>query len=73
MVMFYAPQTGLEVCKPAVEPHGVNGTRLYFGIEKPYRDATIYLHKDSTVDVTRFKNVKYLLPVSAGKYAGPET
>ena len=73
MVKLYASEAVLEVCKHAVELHGGNGTMLEFGIEKLYRDATMYLHMDGTVDVTKFKIVKALFPDTAGKYAGPET
>ena len=72
MVKLYASEEVLEVCKHAVELHGGNGTMLEFGIEKLYRDATMYLHMDGTVDVTKFKIVKSLFPDTAGKYAGPE-
>ncbi|MGV3626767.1 MAG: acyl-CoA dehydrogenase family protein [Betaproteobacteria bacterium] len=72
MVKLYASESVLEVCKHAVELHGGNGTMLEFGIEKLYRDATMYLHMDGTVDVTKFKIVKNLFPETAGKYAGPE-
>jgi alkylation response protein AidB-like acyl-CoA dehydrogenase len=70
MVKLYASEAVLEVCKHAVELHGGNGTMLDFGIEKLYRDATMYLHMDGTVDVTKFKIVKNLFPDTAGKYAG---
>jgi alkylation response protein AidB-like acyl-CoA dehydrogenase len=70
MVKLYASEAVLEVCKHAVELHGGNGTMLEFGIEKLYRDASMYLHMDGTVDVTKFKIVKNLFPDTAGKYAG---
>ena len=70
MVKLYASESVLEVCKHAVELHGGNGTMLDFGIEKLYRDATMYLHMDGTVDVSKFKIVKNLFPETAGKYAG---
>jgi alkylation response protein AidB-like acyl-CoA dehydrogenase len=56
-----------------MELHGGNGTMLDFGIEKLYRDASMFLHMDGTVDVTKFKIVKNLFPDTAGKYAGPES
>ncbi|MBI3052899.1 MAG: acyl-CoA dehydrogenase family protein [Betaproteobacteria bacterium] len=62
----------LKVCQHAVELHGGNGTMLDFGIEKLYRDATMFLHMDGTVDITRFKIVKSMFPETAGTYAGPE-
>ncbi len=70
MVKMYASESVLEVCKHAVELHGGNGMMLDFGIEKLYRDASMYLHMDGTVDVTKFKIVKNLFPDTAGKYAG---
>jgi hypothetical protein len=45
---------------------------LEVGIEKLFRDAAIFLHSDSTADISRFKIVKALFPQTAGKYAGPE-
>ena len=70
MVKNFASQNVLEVCRQAMELHGGNGTMLEFGIEKLYRDASMYLHMDGTVDVTNFKIVKNLFPDTAGKYAG---
>jgi alkylation response protein AidB-like acyl-CoA dehydrogenase len=70
MVKNFASQNVLEVCRDAMELHGGNGTMLEFGIEKLYRDASMYLHMDGTVDVTNFKIVKNLFPETAGKYAG---
>jgi alkylation response protein AidB-like acyl-CoA dehydrogenase len=72
MVKLYASEAVLEVCKHALELHGGNGTMLEFGIEKLYRDASMYLHMDGTVDVTKFKIVKNLFPETAGKYAGQD-
>ncbi|HXV11767.1 MAG TPA: acyl-CoA dehydrogenase family protein [Burkholderiales bacterium] len=72
VVKLYASEAVLEVCKHAMELHGGNGTMLDFGIEKLYRDASMFLHMDGTVDVTKFKIVKALFPDTAGKYAGPE-
>ncbi|HSA71672.1 MAG TPA: acyl-CoA dehydrogenase family protein [Burkholderiales bacterium] len=73
MVKLHASEAVLRVCKHAMELHGGNGTMLDFGIEKLYRDASMFLHMDGTVDVTKFKIVKALFPDTAGKYAGPET
>jgi alkylation response protein AidB-like acyl-CoA dehydrogenase len=72
MVKLFASEAVLDVCRHAMELHGGNGTMLDFGIEKLYRDASMYLHMDGTVDVTKFKIVKNLFPETAGKYAGPE-
>ena len=46
---------------------------LDVGIEKLYRDATIFLHMDATVDISHFKIIKAMFPETAGAYAGPET
>jgi acyl-CoA dehydrogenase len=72
MVKLYASEAVLEVCRHAMELHGGNGTMLDFGIEKLFRDASMFLHMDGTVDVTKFKIAKALFPDTAGKYAGPE-
>ena len=72
MAKLFASEEVLKVCQHAVELHGGNGTMLDFGIEKLYRDATMFLHMDGTVDITRFKIVKTLFPATAGVYAGPE-
>ena len=72
MAKLFASEEILKVCQHAVELHGGNGTMLDFGIEKLYRDATMFLHMDGTVDITRFKIIKSLFPHSAGVYAGPE-
>jgi len=73
MAKLFASEEILKVCQNAVELHGGNGTMLDFGIEKLYRDATMFLHMDGTADITRFKIIKTLFPETAGKYAGPET
>ena len=54
MAKLFASEEILKVCQHAVELHGGNGTMLDFGIEKLYRDATMFLHMDGTVDITRF-------------------
>ena len=38
-----------------MELHGGNGIMLEFGIEKLLRDASLFLHRDATVDISRFK------------------
>jgi alkylation response protein AidB-like acyl-CoA dehydrogenase len=73
MAKLFASEEVLQVCQHAMELHGGNGTMLDFGIEKLYRDASMFLHMDGTVDITRFKIVKSMFPDTAGKYAGPET
>ena len=72
MAKLFASEEILKVCQHAVELHGGNGTMLDFGIEKLYRDATMFLHMDGTVDITKFKIVKSMFPDTAGVYAGPE-
>ena len=72
MAKLFASEEILKVCQHAVELHGGNGTMLDFGIEKLYRDATMFLHMDGTVDITKFKIAKAMFPDTAGAYAGPE-
>jgi alkylation response protein AidB-like acyl-CoA dehydrogenase len=55
-----------------MELHGGNGVMLDFGVEKLLRDASLFLHRDATVDISRFKIVKAMFPDTAGVYAGPE-
>jgi hypothetical protein len=45
---------------------------LDFGVERFLRDAALFLHRDATVDIGRFKIVKAMFPQTAGVYAGPE-
>jgi alkylation response protein AidB-like acyl-CoA dehydrogenase len=72
MVKAFASEEIFKVAQHAIELHGGNGIMLDFGIEKLFRDASIFLHMDATVDISRFKIVKALFPQTAGKYAGPE-
>ncbi|MDP2238799.1 MAG: acyl-CoA dehydrogenase family protein [Burkholderiales bacterium] len=72
MVKMFASEEIFKVCQHAVELHGGNGIMLEFGIEKYLRDASLFLHRDATVDISRFKVVKAMFPHSAGIYAGPE-
>ena len=72
MVKMYASEEIFKVCQHAVELHGGNGIMLEFGIEKLLRDASLFLHRDATVDISRFKIVKAMFPQTAGIYAGPE-
>src|SRR5579875_2370360 len=72
MVKVFASEEILKVAQHAMELHGGNGAMLDFGIEKLYRDASIFLHMDATADISRFKIVKAMYPQTAGKYAGPE-
>jgi acyl-CoA dehydrogenase len=72
VVKVFASEEILEVCKQAMELHGGNGSMLEVGIEKYFRDASVFLHMDATVDVSSFKIVKAMFPETAGTYAGPE-
>lgn len=72
MVKMFASEEIFKVCQHAVELHGGNGIMLDFGIEKLLRDASLFLHRDATVDISRFKIVKAMFPQTAGVYAGPE-
>jgi alkylation response protein AidB-like acyl-CoA dehydrogenase len=72
MAKVFASQEILKVCQNALELHGGMGAMLDVGIEKLYRDATIFLHMDATVDISHFKIVKAMFPETAGRYAGPE-
>ncbi len=72
MVKVFASEEIMKVTQHAMELHGGSGAMLDVGIEKLLRDASIFLHMDATVDISRFKIVKSLFPHSAGKYAGPE-
>jgi len=73
MVKVFASEEIVKVAQHAMELHGGSGSMLDVGIEKLMRDASIFLHMDATVDISRFKIVKALFPHSAGKYAGPES
>ncbi len=72
MVKVFASEEVLEVCQQARELHGGNGSMLEVGIEKYFREASVFLHMDATVDVSRFKIIKAMFPETAGAYAGPE-
>jgi len=72
MAKMFASEEIFKVCQHAVELHGGNGIMLDFGIEKLFRDASVFLHMDATVDISKFKIVKNMFPLTAGKYAGPE-
>jgi alkylation response protein AidB-like acyl-CoA dehydrogenase len=73
MVKVFASEEIFKVAQHAMELHGGNGSMLDFGIEKLLRDASIFLHMDATVDISRLKIVKAMFPQTAGKYAGPES
>ena len=72
MAKMFASEEIFKVCQHAVELHGGNGIMLDFGIEKLFRDASVFLHMDATVDISKFKLIKSMFPHTAGKYAGPE-
>ena len=72
MAKMFASEEIFKVCQHAVELHGGNGIMLDFGIEKLFRDASVFLHMDATVDISKFKIIKSMVPHTAGKYAGPE-
>lgn len=72
MAKMFASEEIFKVCQHAVELHGGNGIMLDFGIEKLFRDASVFLHMDATVDISKFKIIKNMFPLTAGKYAGPE-
>jgi len=72
MAKVFASEEIVKVAQHAMELHGGNGVMLDFGIEKVFRDATVFLHMDGTTDISKFKIVKALFPQTAGKYAGPE-
>jgi alkylation response protein AidB-like acyl-CoA dehydrogenase len=73
MAKVFASEEVMKVAQHAMELHGGNGAMLDFGIEKLFRDASIFLHMDATADISRFKIVKSIFPQTAGAYAGPET
>jgi alkylation response protein AidB-like acyl-CoA dehydrogenase len=72
MAKVFASEEIMKVAQHAMELHGGNGAMLDFGIEKLFRDASIFLHMDATADISRFKIVKSMFPHTAGAYAGPE-
>src|SRR5438067_1155044 len=72
MAKVFASEEILKVAQHALELHGGSGAMLDFGIEKLWRDASILLHMDATADLSLFKIVKLLFPVTAGAYAGKE-
>jgi len=72
MAKCFISEEVLKVAQHAMELHGGNGVMLEFGIEKIYRDASIFLHMDGTTDISRFKVVKGLFPDTAAVYAGVE-
>ena len=72
MSKVFASEEIMKVAQHAMELHGGNGAMLDFGIEKLFRDASIFLHMDATADISRLKIVKSMFPQTAGAYAGKE-
>src|SRR5947208_6438829 len=72
MVKVFASEEIMRVAQHAMELHGGSGAMLDVGIEKLFRDASIFLHMDATTDISRLKIVKSMFPRTAGAYAGPE-
>jgi alkylation response protein AidB-like acyl-CoA dehydrogenase len=68
----FAYEDIFKVCMHALDMHGGIGIMLDFGIEKYIRDASLFLHRDATVDISKFKIVKAMFPHTAGLCAGPE-
>ena len=68
----FASEEIFKVTKNAMELHGGNGVMLDFGVERFLRDAALFLHRDATVDIGRFKIVRGMFPRTAGAYAGTE-
>jgi alkylation response protein AidB-like acyl-CoA dehydrogenase len=67
----FASHQILDVCTQAMELHGGYGAMLEVGIEKYFRDASVYLHMDATTDISSFRIIRSLFPATAGTYAGP--
>jgi len=72
MAKVHASEEIMKVAQHALELHGGNGVMLDFGVEKLFRDASIFLHMDATADISKLKIIKSMFPTTAGKYAGPE-
>jgi len=72
MAKLFASEEIMKVAQHAMELHGGNGAMLDFGVEKLFRDASIFLHMDATADISRLKIVKAMFPRTAGAYAGRE-
>jgi alkylation response protein AidB-like acyl-CoA dehydrogenase len=72
MVKMFASEEIFKGCQHAVQLHRGNGIMLDFRIEKLLRDASLFLHRDATFDISRFKIVRAMFPQTAGVYSGPE-
>jgi acyl-CoA dehydrogenase len=53
MAKVFASEEIMKVAQHAMELHGGNGAMLDFGIEKLFRDASIFLHMDATGAIVR--------------------
>ena len=49
----FASEEIFKVAQHAMELHGGNGAMLDFGVEKLFRDASIFLHMDATADISQ--------------------
>jgi alkylation response protein AidB-like acyl-CoA dehydrogenase len=67
MAKVFASEEVMKVAQHAMELHGGNGAMLDFGVEKLFRDASIFLHMDATADISRFKIVKSMFPAHRGR------
>jgi len=72
MAKVYASDAVFEVCRRAMELHGGSGVMREVGIEKHFRDASIFFHMDGTNDIHKFKIARAMFPETAGSYAGGE-
>jgi len=72
MAKLFASEEIMKVAQHSMELHDGNGAMLDFGVEKLFRDASIFLHMDATADISRLKIVKAMFPRTAGAYAGRE-
>ena len=72
MAKMFASTEIFHVVQNAMELHGGNGVMLDFGVEKFLRDASLFLHRDATVDISRFKIVKAMFPETAGVTPDPK-
>ena len=51
--------------------HGGNRVLLDFGVEKLARDASLFLHRDATVDIARFKDRESDVSRNGRRLRGP--
>lgn len=55
-----------------MELHGGNGVMLDIGIEKLLRDASLFPHREATIDISRFEIVNAMFPQTLRVDARPE-